>query len=193
MPKYWLDVFQNALDKLNSTEDFQQAMDEPQRLAAATFLYYIEEVQPLGHTEHPFEIGGKSYGGTTVSERLGHTPIQDGYRTVVEKIDGGSSLKISNVSQHIKWIISGAPKHDEPRGFGWLVFWWGEPQRWPAKDRRPAGPRVRGHVDHPGIIPYNFPRIAAESAAGPIEDGYVAGVSGYIRNAMASSGLKAQG
>jgi len=193
----YLDELINKLDgQFGNLGGFKSYAEFAGELCTQTMLRYIVLEQPHGHIEEIY--------GDTVSARLGHTPIADGWRPSVEYFyDVGSSgastgvnVKLENISEHIRWVIGGAPQHRIPsdrKGQKKLLFWWGAPHRCPAKDGDDPGARVFKWVNHPGITNQTknpFVRRAADAAI-PTMSTHVKGqVSDYIRDMMNSYGLK---
>lgn len=188
----YLDDLQAIVGRLSGLGGFEDYAEKAGELCTQTMLRYIVLEQPYGHIEEFY--------GDTVSNRLRHTPIADGWRPETERFwDAGSAgavVRLKNVSEHIRWVIEGTQKHDYLIPYGGdgprkLLFWWGEPHRWPAKDGEEAGLRIFKRITHPGIVQGNkFVERAADAARPEMSEAVKTQVSNYIRDFMISNGLK---
>jgi len=172
-----------VLTELESLDGFQDNIEPSVVLARDALLQEIVAEQPYGHTEQIY--------GTTVSERLGHTPIAAGWKTALTNIGDGIRLSLSNVSQHVLAVLKGTPPHREPKsGYTKMYFWWGNPHRWPARDDLPAGPRVFYRVSHPGAEANPFLDRAIKQARPEMASSIRAGVGDYIVQRFLNAGLR---
>ena len=174
---------QDARDRLERTEGFADSLEPSVILARHALIFSIMDEQPYGHTEELY--------GTTVSQRLNHTPISDGWRSVIQEVAHGIKLSLSNVSEHVLAVLGGTPRHWEPMtGAARMYFWWGHPHRWPQKDDLPPGPRLFRVVDHPGASPNPFLSRAKDRATPSMRDHIKSGVADYIRQQFIAAGLR---
>lgn len=155
---------------LFNRDRLMRAVERPTRTLMNIMLQSLIERSPHGAVEPIFTLPGSIFvhGGTTVSQRLGHTPISQGWR-LGNLMNTGTGYKfaVKNISEHVWFNLLGTKPHPEPKEFRWfLVFWWGSPLRWPPKDERPPGPRVFISVNHPGAKPNPFHRQMIEEEKG---------------------------
>jgi len=193
--KWWYDTINHTLADLEEGVGFNRAMAAYAETVREQLMQRIVQEQPYGHEEmdawgHAVYAKPPDY---TVSNRIGHTPIEEGWRIEAEGFDDrvGLRLKISNVSQHIKYILEGSPPHDIfPRRHPYLFFWWGAPQQWEPPDGLPADYYRMFSVEHPGQPQNPFVRRAKNLARPEMTDTIKTGVTEYIANLMADSGLR---
>jgi hypothetical protein len=189
-----LDDLSALLYRANVLTGFEDYAEQAGELCIQTMLRYILIEQPHGHVEMEWETPkGQVMGGTTVSERLHHTPISEGWVSSTtpfrEQTSVGTLVRFENVSEHIRFILEGTKEHPIPYGFGQVAFWWGEPHRWPPRDDLPPGPRIFQSVQHPGVTENPFVERAAEAAQPEMSDAVKYQVSNYIRD-LFSDGLR---
>jgi len=178
-----LDGVREAIQGIQNLEGFAARINPQVALARDILLSQISVEEPRGHVEEIYN--------TTVSKRIGHKPISEGWRTSIEEIDGGVSLSVRNVSQHILAVLKGVPPHREPKkGYALMYFWWGFPHRWPARDGGVPGERMFMVVSHPGTAPNPFVARAKQAARLEMKDAIAVGVRNYIRQAFLEHGLK---
>lgn len=181
----WMKLYSAMID-LERKRDFASVLEFPAAMAMNALLVNITKRQPHGHIE--YDPRGY-YAVGTVSERVGHTPIEDGWRSGVstdENDDVGFTIR--NISEHIRWVVWGAEEHFIPEDAPFVFFWWGKPQPWPA-------PSVNKHtgeemgpgyykfsmVDHPGIKkPNPFISEAKEDTRGDMRHEIKHGVETWI-------------
>lgn len=199
MPKrIWTKLY-SLVAHLEELGDFSEEMSLPAAMAMSTLMQNIEKRQPHGH----IELDDKGYAvyakepRYTVSSRIGHTPIEEGWRTSNEEIDGGRRVQIKNVSEHIEHVVLGAPPHPEPKTGPHVFFWWGYPQRWPAPEYNRETGRKMGPgyyqfpvILHPGQAANPFVRDAIQESIPGMRDAVVFGVTGWLRRAMSRFGLR---
>lgn len=186
----YLSDLQAVIGRMTGLPGFEDYAERAAQLSIETMLQHIILEQPYGHVEKIYK--------DTVSNRIHHTPISDGWRPSVDTFSGnaraGATVRFENVSEHIRWVMEGAPEHTIPFGGDGpnrLLFWWGEPHRWPPKDGDPPGERIFKNVQHPGIPEGNrFMDRAAGAAEPEISEVVKANVSNYIRDFMIQNGLK---
>jgi len=181
------------MTNLETRMEFSEEMELPATMALDTLMRNIVATQPHGHIEHD-PMGYYAVG--TVSERIGHTAIEDGWRTSVEQVDGGVKTQIKNISEHIKHVVLGSPVHPIPDAAPFVFFWWGTPQRWLAPsvsyDGEKMGPGYYKFpvVIHPGQEANPFIPDAVGESIPEMKVAIKAGVSGWIRNLMWRHGLR---
>jgi len=170
-------------------------MNIPARLAMDVLMENVVKGQPHGHTE--YDPRGY-YAVGTVSQRIGHTPIEDGWRTETDYTDdGGLSMRVRNISEHIRYVVSGAAPHPEPKTGPYVFFWWGAPQRWPApeyhdKTGEKMGPGYYKFpmVTHPGQAANPFFRDAVARSRPRMSINIKNGVADWIADTMWRYGLR---
>lgn len=180
----------SAIADLASLEGYAERMRLPAEAAMEVMMHHLEAQQPLGHDE-------VQQGGTgKVSDRLGHTPIEKGWREEAELLGKGVHIKITNISEHFAPVVEGAIDHDIDGTRGSLVFWWGDPHPWPAPEVSytglPMGPGLYAFpgVDHPGQPPNPFVRNAKDLAEPGMTDRIRSGTEHYIWDTLAAAGLR---
>ncbi|NIR26608.1 MAG: hypothetical protein GWN77_06540 [Gammaproteobacteria bacterium] len=182
-----------AIENLRELRDLESELGIGTAVQMDIILKNIQKTQPIGEPEHGFELFGRLFGGTTVSERRGHVPISEGWKPSVEFNEDGYSIRLKNVSQHAGAIVEGhkrSGKYVIPRAFGnKLVFWWGAPQRWPARDGAPAGPRVFDFVKHPGPKPDPFVKEATQTSKKAMSESVSSNIKAYVRRMLLDSNV----
>ena len=193
MPKknLWTRIY-SALADLNYKFDFAEEMELPAAMALDVLMKNIIKQQPHGHQE--YDPKGY-YAVGTVSERIGHTPIEDGWRTSIEHTENGLKTQIKNVSQHISVVITGTEKKEYsiPSMAPSVFFWWGRPQRWPPLDGRDPGYRrfpLVHPVTHPGQEENPFVARALHGSIPDMKHSVSWGVRGWLRRLMSNHGLR---
>lgn len=189
---FWHKI-QSALQDLEEKEGYAEQMEPLAVLAMETLMANITREQPYGHVE----LDGSGYAvyakpeRYTVSERIGHTPIEDGWRTEITREGDGLKMRLRNISEHIRYVILGAKPHLEPKTGPFVFFWWGAPQRWPAPEfnRRTGRKMGPGYykfptIDHPGQDPNPFVVRAKEQSKPGMAQGIFSGTAEWIRTIM---------
>ncbi len=195
--EWWYTKLSRVLAELGEGEGFEDAMVVHAEAMREQLMEMIAIFQPYGHEEwDPESHYRRPADARTVSDRIGHTAIEDGWRYTIgpHGAKPGVSLQVSNVSEHIKYVVFGAPRHEIP--FDPKVhFWWGDPQRWPAPDYdaegKPMGPGYYTYsfISHPGQEPNPFVKKAKDAASGNMADTAREGVAEYLTEMMAKNGL----
>ncbi len=191
---YWHRL-QSVLEDLEQREGYVEQMEPLAMLAMETLMANITREQPYGHEE--YDPDGY-YAVGTVSERIGHTPIEDGWRTEITEGEGGRiKMRLRNISEHIRYVILGTPPHPEPKTSPFVFFWWGAPQRWPAPEfnRRTGRKMGPGYykfpmINHPGQDPNPFVARAKDQSRPVMAQGIRLGTAGWVRAVMRRFGLK---
>lgn len=196
---WWYTRLSAALKALDEGEGFEDAMVRHAEIMRDHLMKMVVLYQPYGHEEwDPDSHYRRPADAKTVSDRIGHTAIEDGWRFAVEPHVGepGIKLQVKNVSEHILAVVRGAKRHEIP-GNPKLHFWWGEPQQWPAPESHgvtgaPMGPGYYtfSWVDHPGQDPNPFMTLAKDAARGDMAETAKAGVGEYLTELMSASGLR---
>jgi hypothetical protein len=181
----WTKLY-SAVADLESKRDFSEQMELPATMALDTLMHNIVARQPHGHVE--YDPKGY-YAVGTVSERIGHTPIEDGWRTSVEPVGNRVRTQVKNISEHIKAVVLGAEVHLIPDTAPHVFFWWGKPQRWPAKAETGPGYYKFPVVIHPGQQANPFPADAVSESIPDMKETIKVGVGDWIRNLMSRYGL----
>lgn len=182
-------VFWSALNDLDALEGFSERMNLPAEMALEVLMHNIEARQPIGHDE-------QQKGGTgRVSDRLGHTPIEKGWREDVTAVGDGIKIRVKNISQHFAPVVEGAARHPI-YGNPQMIFWWGDPHPWPAPEVSysgiPMGPGVYAFefIDHPGQSGNPFVRTAKQVSLPEMRRRIQIGVESYIQDMLESAGLR---
>lgn len=157
--KHWLTWARDVINRIFKKEGFTENLSEAGDRALEILMEQVRQLQPTGHVEHDRN--------ETVSKRLNHTPISKGWKSTVEvDSEENVTIRISNLSEHIEWVVKGTGDHEIPYGDlpYPLSFWWGAPHRWPPKDGDPPGQRAFKSVHHPGATPNPFMNTAIDNS-----------------------------
>ena len=134
---------------------FDETMEPYLEQIASVIMYELERRQPYGKDAYAGTGGVEPHYNKLPSQRFGHTPISEGWRSTVfcsgwQEGDHGGHVEIYSKSEHVEAVLTGQLKpfyeepHD-PRRF--CYFWWGDPLPWPAKDGEPPGFRFFSRVE----------------------------------------------
>lgn len=179
----------SAIAELSSLDEYADSMRLPAEMAMEIMMHHLEAQQPIGHDE--VQAGGMG----KVSTRLGHTPIEKGWREEMVLGWNWITAKIQNISQHFAPVVGGAADHPIP-GKPRLTFWWGEPHPWPAPEYSYTGEKMGTGlysfpgVEHPGQKPNPFVKISKNLAMPGMTERISLGTEHYIWNVMSSAGLR---
>jgi len=172
------ELIRRALDRLESLETYQEDMEPSARLAMEVMFGNLWSKSPVGKVE-PFH-------NRTASQRLGHTPIQDGWVGDVRRAEGNNAVQMyaANISQHVMFFIKGTQPHRIPESGDAkprLTFYWEHPS-----GKHIGGPGVRKFkwVDHPGAPSHNLVPSAIEAALPAMVPHVVAGTKRFIEHSM---------
>ena len=180
----------SAIQDLADLEGYAERMRLPAEMAMEVMMHHLEAQQPLGHDE--VQEGGTG----KVSDRLGHTPIEKGWREEVRLLGDSVSIKITNISEHFAPVVEGAVDHPISGTKGSLVFWWGSPHPWPAPEVSytglPMGPGLYAFpgVDHPGQQANPFVKNAKDLAVPGMTDRIRSGTVHYIWDTLEDAGVR---
>jgi len=179
-----LDRVLNVLRKIGDRVGFRGHLRSTAQEALDLYLQEMAARQPYGHIEHNT--------GQTVSERLGHTPISQGWQSGVEDTSEGVRIWIGNISEHIAFYVGKTRRHPIPASpDAFCYYWWGSPHPWPALDGRAPGMRKHSSVPHPGTQANPFPQEAADAVLDSSVVLVKEGIAGFIKDAMLDEGLTA--
>lgn len=157
----------NKVDELIETlsESFdrdaiESTLEETARLEAARFQNILRQVAPKGQVEPVINYRGFTRSESRPSLRQHGVTLEDGWRQPeIIKTPKGVHFRLVNIAPHLPILLRGAKPHPIPLSIisgNTLLFHWGSPLRWAAKDGRGPGPRVFLGVNHPGFKAVNF-------------------------------------
>lgn len=188
----------NVIAAVEDIDAFKKTARPVADQAMQMFMSQIEAWQPYSSPE--------PYYGATPSQRLGHTPIGDGWRADTEETGSGFRISIANVSEHVRFVIGGTQPHPIPFEAGPsceaenhnLFFWWGtrgeygKGKNWGPKKAGEGPPGLRKFlwVDHPGQEPNNFVERAAMNQKRLVAEVTQENVGLYLTDLMSNFGLR---
>lgn len=182
---------------------WEDRMEDDLDRARDIIMAHIEAEQPYGQFEEAVEFrdgkGNVTFErkGQYPSVRTGHTPISEGWRTLIERDSNTISLQFSNVSEHIWWVMGFKDKSRTLVKDKWseplnppapMVFWWGEPQSWPHRDGGFAGSRIYGTIDRKKSIPDDFIGRSMARAGPEISAVIQEGIGDYLIEVIERAG-----
>jgi len=162
-------------------------MDDDLNRARDIIMAHIKSEQPYGQFEPAVTFydkkGYKVYErrGSFPSDRLGHTPIHAGWN--VDKYREGNtlSLRFSNISEHIWYVIEGdQPYKDRWDISGPVVWWWGAPLPWHPTPPAKPGSTILPSVTRKTPTLNRFPSRVAEKSERDVGMAVFEGIGDYI-------------
>lgn len=186
-------VYEEPIDEPGGPPPWEEEFEDDLDHARDIVMGHLEREQPYGRFEPAVEFYDK-YGNITYqragsfpSDRMGHTPISEGWRTETVRQGDRMSLQFTNVSEHIFYILNSdgrgiggdSPYKDSWRsdehGKGPVVFWWGSPLPWHPSPPAQPGSNIFAYTERKRPEVNNFVERAIDEAyyevSGTIQEG----------------------